>query len=315
MCLAVLQSVYLNAQEHGQLTAHDLVDSSNSASDLAKLGPYRLQAIIAVLGQQEATGTLTVDHQADNSRQDLQFTDYHEISVVHGESYATWRRPDIVLALPESLSELSQPWQITLPTGVQPGSVEHSHVHGSPALCFKIRPAKGFEIRYCFDAATHLFMSSEQSSTWSKKETVFLDYEEIDGIRFPSEVRFLQPGTVEMDERNIRVTKMPLDAATFTPPAGARQFHACRNAVPPHLIHRVEPQYPQMARIAHIMGEVRMLVTIGQDGKVQDIHAITGHPILASSAVEAVKQWVYTPQTCPSGPVSTESTIRISFRM
>jgi len=118
-----------------------------------------------------------------------------------------------------------------------------------------------------------------------------------------------------MDERKITVTKMPLDAATFTPPAGARELRTGRNAVPPHLVHRVEPEYPQMARIAHIMGDVRMLATIGKDGRVHDIHAVTGHLILVSSALDAVKQWVYTPETCPAGPVAMETTIRISFRM
>jgi protein TonB len=70
-----------------------------------------------------------------------------------------------------------------------------------------------------------------------------------------------------------------------------------------------------MARIAHITGDVRMLATIGEDGKLRDLHAIAGHPLLVQAALDAVKQWTYTPEMCPSGPEATETTIKIGFRM
>lgn len=313
--LALSIALSLNAKAQSQLAAHDLVQSSNSASDLTRLGSYGVKAIVAVLGRQQATGTLTLLHDGSNWREELEFSDYHQVNVTRGEKYATWRNPDVMLTLPESLEELSTPWKITLPEGAQPGPVERSRVHGSPALCFKLHPEKGVENRYCFDPGTHLLMSSEQKSPWGRKETRFLDYQQVEGVRFPSTIQFLQPDTVEMDEQKISVIKMPLDVAAFAVPPGGREFQTCHNPKLPHVVHKVEPVYPMPAKIAHITGDVRFLATIGGDGKVHDIHAITGPPILARAAVEAVRQWEYTPETCPIGPVAMETAIKISFRM
>lgn len=313
--LALSIALSLNAQAQSQLAAHDLVESSNSASDLTKLGSYALKAIIAVLGRQEATGTLTLLHDGGNRREELEFSDYHEVNVTRGEKYATWRNPDVILTLPETLDELRAPWKIKLPEGAQPGPVERSRVHGSPALCFKLHPEKSVENRYCFDPETHLLMSSEQKSRWSRKETRFLDYQQVGGVRFPSTIQFLQPDTVEMDEQKISVIKMPLDAAAFAFPPGAREFQTCGNPEPPHVVHKVEPVYPMSAKYDRITGDVRLLATIGVDGRVHNMHAISGPPVVAQAAVEAVRQWEYTPETCPTGPVAMETTIKITFRM
>lgn len=308
-------SIALNAQGQAPLAANDLVQLSNSASDLTKLGSYTLKAVVAVLGPHKATGTLTLLHDGNNWREQLDFSDFHEVNVTRGQKYATWRKPDLMLTLPETLDDLSALWKITLPEGAQPGPVERSQVHGSPALCFELDPEKGAENRYCFDPETHLLMSTEQKSRWSRKETRFLDYQQVDGVRFPYMIQFLQPDTVEMDEQRISVVKMPLDAAAFAFPPGAREFQTCVNPKPLQVVHRVNPVYPMRAKVAHITGDVRFLVTIGVDGKVHDIHAISGYPVLAQAAVEAVRQWEYTPETCPTGPVAMETTIKITFRM
>lgn len=297
-------------------SSRDLAASFNSASDLSKLRSYRIEAIIDVKGEQEATGTLII-YQGHESewKQELEFTDYHQIEIISGSSYYVWRKPDLVLESVEHIGGLDELWRVQMPHDVQPGSVSRADAQGSRALCFKIRAEKELEIRNCFDAANHLLLSRETKSVRSKEEIQFLDYQDIDGIHFPSTIRFLRPHAPEIDVRKISLIKMPLEPAVFAPPADARKFSFCRNAKPAQLIHTAEPIYPQMARIAHIMGDVRMLATIGEDGKLRDFHAVTGHPLLVQSALEAVKHWTYTPETCPSGPVATETTIRVSFRM
>lgn len=305
----------LQAQSQLQPPAQDLVKSSNAITDLAKLGSYRLKATITVDVKSRPFGTLVFDHDGDNSREDLAFSDYHEIRVQGGESTSVWRHPDVVLDLSDILARLNESWQLRLPDAVEPGPIERGKVHGTEALCFKTVPEKGSEIRNCFDAATHLLISHEEITKWSTKETRFLEYREIGGIRFPSSVRFFQTQLPEIDAQDISVSPMTFNAARFAPLPGVRAFHTCRDARQPKLIHKVDPVYPVAAKLSRIAGDVRMIITIGEDGKVHDLHAVTGNAILAHAAVDAVKKWEYTPATCPSGPVAMESTIKVSFRM
>ena len=78
---------------------------------------------------------------------------------------------------------------------------------------------------------------------------------------------------------------------------------------------RVEPEYPMVARENHIQGDVRLLVSIGSDGKVQEITRISGHPLLMVAAIDAVKQWEYKPALCSSGPAESEGDVMVQFHM
>jgi TonB family protein len=82
-----------------------------------------------------------------------------------------------------------------------------------------------------------------------------------------------------------------------------------------NLIHRVEPVYPQMARIAHVQGDVVLQALIGKDGAVENLRAVSGHPILIQAAMDAVKQWKYKPYLLNGEPVEVETTITVRFHM
>ena len=58
-----------------------------------------------------------------------------------------------------------------------------------------------------------------------------------------------------------------------------------------HLVKRTQAVYPEMAQIAHIVGEVALRFTISETGEVADVHAVSGHPLLVEAAQAALKQW------------------------
>jgi TonB family protein len=62
-----------------------------------------------------------------------------------------------------------------------------------------------------------------------------------------------------------------------------------------HLIHKIDPPYPQMAKVAHIQGNVVLRSVIDEEGNIAELQVLSGHPILVQSALEAVKQWKYRP--------------------
>jgi protein TonB len=80
-------------------------------------------------------------------------------------------------------------------------------------------------------------------------------------------------------------------------------------------IHDVQPTYPQMARIAHIQGDVMLQATISKSGVIENLHATSGHPILIQAAMDAVKQWKYKPYILNGEPVEVETTIKVQFHM
>jgi TonB family protein len=306
---------FFRAAAQQPVTASQLVEAANAASDLSKVGSYRLKAIVAV-GEDKhgATGTLTVDHDQENTRQELSFTDYHELSLTLGDVGYFRHEPAIRLYVAERIRDFDELWWVAIPPESEVGAVSSAKVHGAQALCFTVKPSKLESFRYCFDAATHLLLSWTRHAE-TDLEVRFLDYQELDGTHFPGTIRFLEPEKEAMEVSKVAVVKMPVDAANFAPPAGERGYHTCRHMMPERSVKRVNPEYPSMARIRNVDGDVRLVVKVGENGKVEGVRVLRGHPMLIEAAVAAVKQWEYKPAVCPSGPVESEGIVTVRFHM
>jgi protein TonB len=81
------------------------------------------------------------------------------------------------------------------------------------------------------------------------------------------------------------------------------------------LVRRVQPNYPPLARQARIQGQVVLQAEISKDGSIENLRLISGHPMLAPSAIEAVKQWKYRPYFLNGEPVEVETQITVNFSL
>ena len=81
------------------------------------------------------------------------------------------------------------------------------------------------------------------------------------------------------------------------------------------LIHQVKPAYPPLARQARIQGSVVLQAVIAKDGTIQGLHVVSGHPMLTTAAVDAVKQWRYKPYFLNGEPVEVETQITVNFTL
>jgi TonB family protein len=79
------------------------------------------------------------------------------------------------------------------------------------------------------------------------------------------------------------------------------------------VIHSVQPEYPMLARQTKVQGAVTLQALIGRDGLIQDLHVVSGPPILANAALEAVRQWHFKPHYQGSQTVETEAKITVNF--
>ena len=77
--------------------------------------------------------------------------------------------------------------------------------------------------------------------------------------------------------------------------------------------HRVEPIYPALAKAARIQGTVRIFVVIGKDGAIQDLHLMSGHPLLTQASLDAVKQLRYKPLLLDGQPIDVQTIIEVHF--
>lgn len=75
----------------------------------------------------------------------------------------------------------------------------------------------------------------------------------------------------------------------------------------------VQPGYPLLARQMKVQGSVILQALIGRDGLIQDLRVLSGPPILASAAQEAVKQWHFKPHYLGSDAVETQARITVNF--
>ncbi|MGA9633256.1 MAG: energy transducer TonB, partial [Candidatus Acidiferrales bacterium] len=87
------------------------------------------------------------------------------------------------------------------------------------------------------------------------------------------------------------------------------------NVMQAKAIDRVQPTYPAIARAAHVQGTVVLHAIISKDGTVQQLQLISGPPLLVNSAMDAVRQWRYSPTELNGEPVEVDTTIQVVFTL
>ena len=70
-----------------------------------------------------------------------------------------------------------------------------------------------------------------------------------------------------------------------------------------------------IAQITKVQGIVIVEATIGPNGKVQDAKVLRSHPLLEAAALDAVRQWEFTPTLLNGSPVSVVMTVTVDFRL
>jgi TonB family protein len=82
---------------------------------------------------------------------------------------------------------------------------------------------------------------------------------------------------------------------------------------PAMITHRVEPVYPTLARQIGRSGRVELRAIIATDGSIQSLEAVAGDPMFYPSALEAVRQWRYTPTLLNGQQVQVDTYITVIY--
>jgi len=100
-------------------------------------------------------------------------------------------------------------------------------------------------------------------------------------------------------------------ARVITP--AAERTNVSTDAAATLVTRSVQPQYPMLARQMRVQGSVILQALIGRDGLIQDLRVLSGPPILANAAREAVRQWHFKPHYVGEQPVETRASITVNF--
>ena len=96
--------------------------------------------------------------------------------------------------------------------------------------------------------------------------------------------------------------------ATARPPIVSRMMEG-------NLIYKVQPIYPALARSARVQGAVVLRAIISRSGTIENLQVASGHPMLVSAAVDAVRQWRYRPYLLNGEPVEVETQVTVNFNL
>jgi protein TonB len=99
------------------------------------------------------------------------------------------------------------------------------------------------------------------------------------------------------------------------PPPPPAPVRVGGNIKPPQKIKDVRPVYPPIAQSARVQGIVIIEATIGPEGKVQDARVLRSIPLLDAAALDAVKQWEFTPTLLNGVPVPVIMTVTVQFTL
>src|SRR5580704_13224859 len=99
------------------------------------------------------------------------------------------------------------------------------------------------------------------------------------------------------------------------PKATPSRIRVGGNVAAAKLVRQVTPLYPPIAKTAHISGTVMLHAVIAKDGTIQELTYVSGPPLLMKNAMDAVRQWRYSPTLLNGEPVEVDTTISVVFTL
>lgn len=98
-------------------------------------------------------------------------------------------------------------------------------------------------------------------------------------------------------------------------PAMPKRIRVSQGVTQGMLISKVEPVYPMLAMQARIQGQVLLHAIISRTGEITELSLISGHPMLAPAAIDAVRRWRYRPFLLNGEPIEVETSVTVNFQL
>lgn len=107
----------------------------------------------------------------------------------------------------------------------------------------------------------------------------------------------------------------PAKPAATIPVTDNRPVRVASTVLQGKAIERRVPVYPELVRRIHLQGDVAVEVIISPEGRVESARAISGHPMLIATALEAARGWRFGPTILNGVPVRVTGVITFVFKL
>jgi len=84
---------------------------------------------------------------------------------------------------------------------------------------------------------------------------------------------------------------------------------------PPRSLSKPAPHYPPLAKQTKVQGVVTIDAVIDTEGNVVEMRLVSGHPLLISAALDAVRQWKYEPTYLNDQPIAVQLVVTVTFQL
>ncbi len=174
---------------------------------------------------------------------------------------------------------------------------------------------------YCLDEAKPLLRISAMGQPPDHVDQYVRNkIESFQGHYIPQDIRMVRSGKDLITAHLESMEPLnPVNDADFAPPPDAvpvpKRITIASGVAQGNVIRNPAPQYPMDAKAAGVSGTVVIEATIGKDGRVYEVNAISGSPMLRRAAVDAVKNWAYKPYLLNGEAVEVHTTINVVFSL
>ncbi len=111
------------------------------------------------------------------------------------------------------------------------------------------------------------------------------------------------------------IQKEPSELPALQPPVKRVPVRVGGSLQESKCIFRVSPVYPDLARRTRTTGTVVLEATIDEEGNISELKILSGHPFLNDAALDAVRQWKYSPTVLNGEPVPVQAQVTVIFSL
>ena len=98
-------------------------------------------------------------------------------------------------------------------------------------------------------------------------------------------------------------------------PGSGDTYYLDSTIIPPVLIRKVIPRYPEVARAARLEATLRFQIVVDESGDVSEVTPLKSHPLFEQDAIDAIREWKYHPATLKGTPVKVHLLVMVEFRL
>lgn len=255
-------------------------------------------------------------------REEISFANFHRTRV--GQANGYWQKRDLDYQ-PEAIFQIDQVLSLksvlALTTNEAVGKTSTKNEGGTVLTCMDVNRDEKPVRNLCFDQAQGVLVSVAYLTLPRSlaPEVNRVEYSEFTAWKeklFPNRIRVLRGRKVVVEVTALKLADLAsVNSPSFDPPKNADFWPRCGDELQKaKLVRHVSPEYPHAARVNHVQGRVIFFAVVEVDGSLSRITVINSPAgELENAALQAIRQWRYTPASCAGAPVRFETSISVEF--